>query len=78
MNLPIALLLATHDLRADVDDLDREERLDGGLDLDLVRLERDLEEDLRLELLFRKVPTGAPPCSLSRVPFSVRSGRLMM
>src|SRR3954471_16579378 len=43
-----ALLLAAHDAGADVLHLDGEERLDGLPDLDLVRVERDLEQDDRL------------------------------
>ena len=63
---------------ADVDDVDVEQLLDRVLDLDLVGVARDLEEQLRLERLGIDVPSARPPVSLSSVPFSVRSGRLMI
>src|ERR1700678_3141410 len=49
-----ATVLAAHDERVDVGDLDLEEGLNGVFDLDLVGLARDLEDDLiRLAKLAR-------------------------
>src|SRR6476659_8229314 len=46
-----ALLLAAHHRRTDGDDVDVPQLLDGVANLDLVRVARDLEQELRLQLI---------------------------
>ncbi len=59
-----ALLLAAHDQRADVDDVDVAQLLDRVADLDLVGVPSDLEEQLRLERLGIDLAAGAAAAGL--------------
>ena len=74
-----ALLLAANDGGAHVEDVDVPQLLDGVPDLDLVGVAATSKSSCGFSASGSiSTPPPSPPVSLRNVPFSVRSGRLMI